>query len=829
MHHPLDQLTPQEVSRASAAVRWHAAEGASGLAPGAALRFNTIMLREPPKRAMVAWRLGKGPRPPREALVWVLARPQGTLFEAVVELPESPSPATAGGGGGGGGGGGAAALGSALGGLGLGLGGNNGGGSSCSLLSGASGPSNNGSFSSGDSIACASSTTTTAAATAAAATAASRPSAGAGGAGVAGGRPKEQDRVALWRRVDGVQPTTTPDDNHLAERVILADPGVRALLRDRYAIDDLSLVVFDPWTMHGTPDHLKGRRLMQGFLYVRSGDPRDNEYAHPLDLVPLVDLNEERVVHVDMLDAPAAVPPVRVNYHRDLARGTSGAPWRGDLRPLNVTQPEGPSFTVVGNEVRWQKWRLRVGFNAREGLVLHDVGFDEVGPDGSVLRTRPILHRASLSEMAVPYGEPHAPYVRKCALDVGDYGMGFVANSLELGCDCLGHIRYFDGVVSNARGEPVVIRKAVCVHEEDAGLLWKHTDARLGGGRGHVEVRRSRRLVLSMVSTFANYEYAMYWQLYQDGTVQLEMKLTGILSTSPAPLPESARAAAELAQAQGLGAAAAAAAATAAAGAAGAPAYGTLVSPGVIAANHQHLFCVRIDPSIDDDRGGKGLVVAEVNAEPLPFGGPANPHGNAFAVTETDLLSVHAAMRPAAPEKARAWKIKNPRAINPVTGKPVAFKLLPATAATMLMQPRSLVGRRAFFASKALFVTPHDDRQLYAAGDHVVQSEDCMGLKVWTREDRPLVRAGGAAAGGGGDDGDGDVDPVLWYSFGVTHLPRVEDFPVMPVESAGFQLKPFGFFAWNPALDLAPEKNLASREAAPAAPPRDMAVARARI
>ena len=761
-HHPLDQLAPQEVSRASAAVRRHAADAAaSGLAAGTALRFNTVQLREPPKRALVAWRLGLGPRPTREALVWVLARPDGALYEAIVQLPERQG----------------------------------------------------------------------AAAAAAAAAAASR-----------------ADRVVAWRHIPGVQPTTTPDDNHLAERVILADAGVRQLLRDRYGLglptagdpdgsaELAARVVFDPWTLHGTPAPLEGKRLMQGFLYVRdAGHPADNEYAHPLDLVPLVDLNAERVVHVDMYDKPASLPPLRVNYHRDGARETSGAPWRTDVRPLDVTQPEGPSFTVRGNEVRWQRWRLRVGFNAREGLVLHDVGFDEVGASGGVVRTRPVLHRASLSEMAVPYGEPHHPYVRKCALDVGDYGMGFVANSLELGCDCLGHIRYFDGVVNNARGEPVVIKNAICLHEEDAGLLFKHTDTRLNAGRGHVEVRRSRRLVLSCVSTFANYEYGMYWSLYQDGTIQLEMKLTGILSTSPAPLPEAARLAAERAQAAGLGAVAAAAAAAAAAGTRGtSPAYGTLVSPGVIAANHQHLFCVRLDPSVDDARGGRGLVVAEVNAEPLPVG-PANPYGNAFAVTETDLLSVHAAMRDPAPGKARAWKIKNPRAINPVTGKPTAFKLVPAAAsAPMLMQPTSLVGRRAFFASKALFVTPHDDRQLYAAGDHVVQSTDCLGLKVWTREDRPLVGgAGKGGTGGGGGDGgggdDGDVDPVVWYSFGVTHLPRIEDFPIMPVETCGFSLKPFGFFNWNPCLDLKPPARGASREEPALAPARDMTIARARI
>jgi primary-amine oxidase len=78
----------------------------------------------------------------------------------------------------------------------------------------------------------------------------------------------------------------------------------------------------------------------------------------------------------------------------------AGQEWRSDMKAINITQPEGPSFSVQGNLVRWQKWHIRIGFNGREGLVLHNVGFQDEG------RVRPVLHRASLSEMAVPYGEP---------------------------------------------------------------------------------------------------------------------------------------------------------------------------------------------------------------------------------------------------------------------------------------------------------------------------------------------------------------------------------------------------------------------------------------
>lgn len=83
--------------------------------------------------------------------------------------------------------------------------------------------------------------------------------------------------------------------------------------------------------------------------------------------------------------------------------------------------------------------------------------------------------------------------------------------------------RYFDATLSNSKGEPVTIDKAICMHEEDHGLLYKHVDYRTG----HSESRRMRRLVISHISTVVNYEYCFYWYLYQDGTISLDIKLTG--------------------------------------------------------------------------------------------------------------------------------------------------------------------------------------------------------------------------------------------------------------------------------------------------------------
>ncbi|GAX83474.1 hypothetical protein CEUSTIGMA_g10899.t1 [Chlamydomonas eustigma] len=557
----------------------------------------------------------------------------------------------------------------------------------------------------------------------------------------------EKREVTSWIKVVGSNPLATPDDCFEAEAVGKADVEVQRLLQERYGITDMSLVVFDPWSIHASPLQ---QRCIQLFTYMRSS-LNDNAYSHPLDIVPIVDMDTKKVVRIDKYDQVQPWNKDDHNYHHQLCK----APWRTDLKPINVVQPEGPSFIVHGNHVEWQKWSFHVGFNYREGLVLNCLKYLEAG------RKRPVAHRMSLVEMAVPYADPREPFVRKCAFDVGDYGLGYTANSLKLGCDCLGHIKYFDGIMANSKGEPYVLENAVCMHEDDIGLAWKHVDYRTT----HNESRRGRRLVISFISTVVNYEYAFYWYLYQDGTIGHEIKLTGELSTNMLSPGEEE------------------------------PEFGTLVGPGVNAQHHQHMFCARLDMCVDDEEGGKGLEVSEVDVEPIPTG-PENPYGNAFKAQETTLHSVATAKRMIAPEKARIWKIKNPHVLNKVTKKPVAYKLVPAAHPPLLAQPGSIIYEKAHFATKNLWVTPFSEVQRYPAGEYVLQAKTCTGLAEWTAEDKALK----------------DSDPVIWYAFGVTHVVRIEDFPVMPCESVGFMLKPVGFFTENPALDIPPNKNEASTQ-----------------
>src|SRR5205814_2730401 len=303
------------------------------------------------------------------------------------------------------------------------------------------------------------------------------------------------------------------------------------------------------------------------------------------------------------------LPPKPGNYRADRVREL-----RTDVKPLEITQPEGPSFEVNGYEVSWQKWNLIIGFNSREGLTLHNISYDDGG------RKRSILYRASLSEMVVPYGDPAATQKRKNAFDSGEYGMGQCANSLELGCDCLGHIKYFDGVITNSRGELQIIKNAICMHEEDFGILWKHTDRR----DNQPEVRRSRRLVISSISTVENYEYGFFWYLYQDGNIQLEIKLTGVLSLGALQPGEKAK-------------------------------YGALVAPQLYAPNHQHFFNVRLD--FDLDGTANSIYQTDVVADEP---GEGNSFSNAFQAKATALKSEKQARANLSLESARSWKIVQP-------------------------------------------------------------------------------------------------------------------------------------------------------------------------
>ena len=96
-------------------------------------------------------------------------------------------------------------------------------------------------------------------------------------------------------------------------------------------------------------------------------------------------------------------------------------------------------------------------------------------------------------------------------------------------------------------------------------------------------MRRSRRLVISSIATLGNYEYGFYWYFYQDGHIDFEIKLTGVVQTRALPPG-------------------------------GVDDYGTPVAAGLSGVHHQHIFNMRLDFEVDGERNS----VVEVDTVALP-------------------------------------------------------------------------------------------------------------------------------------------------------------------------------------------------------------------
>ncbi|KAG6615139.1 Histamine oxidase [Phytophthora cinnamomi] len=383
------------------------------------------------------------------------------------------------------------------------------------------------------------------------------------------------------------------EDYVAAENILKAYPDYLDALKKR-GISDASQVRCLPLSagVYGYEDEI-GCRMIRVLSFLASENTH-SMFAHPIDgIVAHIDLTNHRVAR--LIDTGYSHVPMESGDYLD---PKVTGPMRTSMKPLHITQPDGASFTIKNHVLDWEKWEIRVGFNGREGLTLHDISFNDNG------LKRPILNRASVSEMVVPYGRPEPTHDWQNYFDVGEYQFGRLANSLVLGCDCLGKIQYLDAVVVDDFGEPALLKNVVCIHEEDYGTLWKHTDVYTSTGT----VRRQRRLVISFFTTVVNYDS---------------------------------------------------------------------------------------------------------------------------------------------------------------------------------------VAKRAIFASKHLWVTQYARDEMWAAGYTPNQNPGFAGLPAYTKSNRSV---------------DGE-DIVLWHTFGLTHFPRPEDWPIMPVDYAKFTLRPEGFFDRNPTLDVPEDPN----------------------
>ena len=547
------------------------------------------------------------------------------------------------------------------------------------------------------------------------------------------------DRVESFEHIPGVQANFTVDEFLECDEMLRTHPDVRAALAKR-GVTDFDLVFMDTWTYGEAvaPPEYRDRRIGWSDTWLKAA-PGANPYAHPVSgLHCVVDVNSMELLRIE--DNGGVEPPNVMGEYvpKHIPDRIRSASRREPLKALALEQPDGPSFTLEGNLLRWQNWSLRVGFNYREGMTLHTVRYR----DGD--RERSVAHRMSFAEMVVPYRDSSEDHYRRTAFDIGEWGLGFMTTSLELGCDCLGEIRYLDAVLHNSKGEPYTITNAVCIHEEDNAVLWKHVDHDAGA-----EVRRMRRLTVSSHVTVANYEYLVYWRFYQDGNIECETRATGIMVTTPVapdqPHPN-----------------------------------GTLIDERTYAPFHQHFLVARLD--LDIDGSDNTVYMTESYAEPM---GPENPYGLSLVTRNVALQTESEGKQDMNFGTQRTWKVVNTNVVNGLGTHP-SYKLVPGGAFPAMFDPESPIFQRATVIGHTLWVTPNHPDERWPAGEFVNQSVRDTGLAEWTKADRPIE----------------NTDVVLWYVFGIHHITRPEDWPVMPVDMVSFWLKPYGFFDRNPSLDV---------------------------
>lgn len=560
-------------------------------------------------------------------------------------------------------------------------------------------------------------------------------------------------RVTAMTPVPGAHPAILFDEFDKVPPLVRADPAFQAAMKKR-GITNMDDVQVDPWApgLLDPKTEPSTTRWLRALAYLK--EKKNNGYARPIEgVVALVDLNRMKVERVIDLGV-YPIPPQTADLNARAIGAQRKAP-----TPLIQSQPAGPSFTVAGNEVRWQKWRFRFSVHPREGLVLHTVGYEDQG------RVRPILYRASLSEMLVPYAGPESNWSFRNAFDEGEYGLGRLTDSLEVGTDAPRHARFFDFVFADDFGKAVTVPRAVALYERDGGLLWKHFEYYSNSN----DSRRARELVLFSVVTVGNYDYGFNWIFRQDGTLELQAVLSGIMLT------------------RGVHTVTVPTAPTTGATGSDGGNHGEhegqawhLVAPNVAAVHHQHFFNVRLDFDVDEGPNS----VREINVRALPAG-PENPALNAFVMDETALKHEQDAKRDLNLASHRRWLIVNPDVRNTL-GQPAGYLIAPGESSVPYLQPESQIRRRAGFVDHHFWATVFDPKEMHAADEYPNQAEPGRGLPAWTAKNRSLE----------------GQDVVAWYTFGITHVPRPEEWPVMSVTTAGFKLLPVSFFSRNPALDV---------------------------
>jgi primary-amine oxidase len=545
-------------------------------------------------------------------------------------------------------------------------------------------------------------------------------------------------KLEFWKEVPGVQGPVSLNEILGLNDTILADERVKKALARR-GITDLNSVECDAVPVGFLAfPEQKDHRI--GFAECTLMHGTYHPWGRYIGGLQVeVDFADKKILQV--FDEEVTPVPGPTNYEE-----IPEVP-RPGTKPVIVTQLLGPSFQINNGEVAWQNWHFRFRLDSRVGPIVNLVSIDDGG------KRRSILYEGMLSELYVPYMDPARGWSTRVFLDTGEFYPGAVLQSLLEGVDCPSNAVYFDGLTTNDKGKPVLRPRQACLFERFAGdLAWRHGDDPNAWGRP------SRTLVLRAAAVIGNYDYLLDWRFEQDGSIRVAVGATGVIETRPVA---EERVPAQHAHDS-------------------AEDYGQLVAKNTLGVNHDHFFSYRLD--LDIDGQDNSFMVHRLVKKELPPGSPrksiwvAEPH---VATKEADaMMDIHL-------ERPSMWIFVNPNVKGPL-GHLTGYEIMPGATAASLLDPDDGPQKVGAFSAHQLWVTPYRPNELYAAGTYPNSSKGDDGLAAWTKENRGIE----------------NTDIVAWYTVGFHHVPREEDWPVMPVMWHDFVIRPFHFFPQNPVLTL---------------------------
>jgi primary-amine oxidase len=548
-------------------------------------------------------------------------------------------------------------------------------------------------------------------------------------------------KVESWKERKDVQAATFDTEFLGLGEEMKKDPQLQAALV-KHGVKDMTTVLCVPVPIgyFALPEQ-EGRRLFYGDCFDYHG--AFLTWGRPIDgLYFLVDAVERKLVKV-IDEGATPVPQSPINFQEAV-----GAP-RPGTTPIAIAQPLGPSFQIKNGEVSWQNWHFRVRLDTRLGPVLNLVRLEDGG------RMRSVLYEGSMSELFVPYMDPAESWATRVFVDAGEFYPGGILRMLQDGVDCPANAEYIDGLASNEHGIPVLLSREACLFERYSGdPAWRHFED------GSVWGRPTRELVLRTAAVIGNYDYMLDWRFEQDGSMRVAVGATGIIETKAAKTKISEK---------GMGGMPGAA-----------DEFGRFVGENTIGVNHDHFFSYRLDMDVDGQNNS--FMADRLKKRELP----ASTHRKSIWVAEPSIAKRERdAMMDIALDKPAMWMFVNPNVRGPL-GYPTGYEIMPGITAASLLDAEDGVQKVGAFSSHQLWVTPYRAEELYASGVYPTSSKGEDGLAVWTRANRGIE----------------NTDIVAWYTLGFHHMPRAEDWPVMPVMWHDFVIRPFDFFGENPGLGL---------------------------